>query len=305
MVNRTTAAAALIVIAAMGITVSAQSLAITARTNPQRIVGGGTSVVAIEVTEGGKPLPAQAVTISVAEGPECGAPDRTSVTTDDSGAVTVARFQGAQFVENCLARLRLVTERPGADGTSRTAEATTTVLVNPDTATARIDGFSALALVVVVAFAIDRLVRGLLFALSYLPLWARRFPDPALDGGPESAPAERNRRLIYFAFAGSLAVIALAWVGGVRILAALGFVNVNPWLDVLVTGLILAGGAERTEHILRSVGASGAGAETKQSAPIEITGRLMVTDESRKGSGHERDALTRSFRLGGSDVEGV
>ncbi len=305
MVNRTTAVAALIVIAVTGTTVSAQSLAITARTNPQRIVGGGTSVVAIEVTEGGRPLPAQAVTISVVEGPECGAPDRASVTTDDSGAVTVARFQGAQFVENCLARLRVAAERPGADGTARTAEATTTVLVNPDSATARIDGFSALALVVVVAFAIDRLVRGLLFALSYWPLWARVFSDPALDGGPDSAPAERNRKLIYFALAGSLAVIALAWVGGVRILTALGFTNVNPWLDVLITGLILAGGADRTEHILRSVGASGPTAEAKQSAPIEITGRLMVTEESRKGAGRDRDAVTRSFVLGGSDVEGV
>jgi hypothetical protein len=208
-------------------------------------------------------------------------------------------------VENCLARLRVTAERPGADGTARTAEATTTVLVNPDTATARIDGFSALALVIVVAFAIDRLVRGLLFALSYWPLWARVFPDPALDGGTDSAPAERNRKLIYFALAGSLAVIALAWVGGVRILAALGFINVDPWLDVLITGLILAGGADRTEQILRSIGASGSGAETKQSAPIEITGRLMVTDESRRGGGRERDAVTRSFGLGGSDVEGV
>jgi hypothetical protein len=304
MVNRTTAAA--LAITAMGMTVSAQSLAVTARTNPQRIVGGGTSVVAIEATDGGKPLPDQAVTLSVVEGPECGNPDRASVTTGPDGTATVARFQGAQFVENCLARLRVVVERPGADGAPvRTAEAMTTVLVNPDTATARIDGFSALALVIVVAFAIDRLVRGLLFALSYWPLWARMFPDPALDGAPDSAPAERNRKLIYFALAGSLAVIALAWVGGVRILTALGFTNVNPWLDVLITGLILAGGADRTEHILRSVGASGPTAEAKQSAPIEITGRLMVTEESRKGAGRDRDAVTRSFVLGGSDVEGV
>jgi len=245
------------------------------------------------------------VTISVVEGPECGAPDPASVMTNASGAATAARFQGSQFVENCLARLRVVAERPGADGTVRAAEATTTVLVSPDTAAARIDGFSALALVIVVAFAIDRLVRGVLFALSYWPVWARVFPDPELDGGPDSGPAERNRRLIYFALAGSLAMIALAWVGGVRILAALGFVNVNPWLDVLVTGLILAGGADRTEHILRSVGASASGTETRQSAPIEITGRLMVTDESRRGAGRERDAVTRSFGLGGSDVEGV
>src|SRR5215510_15742235 len=117
-------------------------------------------------------------------------------------------------------------------------------------------------------------------------------PDPDLDDVPRSARADRNRRLVYFVLAGSLGMVALGWVGRVRILSALGFTNVNPWLDILVTGLILAGGADRTEQILKSVGASGPHADAAPSAPIEIRGRLTIDEQGKKALGVERDATS-------------
>jgi hypothetical protein len=296
--------AAITVLICLGCTfVSAASLTIAVKTNPQKIVGSGVSVIAVRVTEDGKPVEGQEVRIAVVEGQECGAPDRTTATTAADGTVATALFKGGVYVEDCVARIRVTAERPSPDGgTPQTAAAETTVAVNPDSAAAtRIDGFSAIALVLVVSFAIDRLVRGLLFALSYWGMWARRFPDPELDDVRSSPRIQRNQKLIYFLFAASLGMIAIGWFGRVRILGALGFTNVNPWLDILVTGLILAGGADRTEQVLKSLGASGSQADAKPSAPIEITGRLIIDEQGKNETGAERGAVPRSFVLGGSD----
>jgi hypothetical protein len=43
----------------------------------------------------------------------------------------------------------------------------------------KIDGVSAVALVLIVSFAVDRIVTAILFLLSYNAQWNRRFPIPA------------------------------------------------------------------------------------------------------------------------------
>jgi hypothetical protein len=272
---------------------------ITVRTNPQKIIGGGVSVIAIRVTDAGKPLANQAVKIAVVEGQECGTPQSTTATTGEDGTIPRVHFTGGLYVEGCVAQIEVTTETPPATegGPPQIARAQATVTVNPNSgAMTRVDGFSAIALVLVVSFAIDRLVRGLLFVLSYSSAWARRFPDPAFNNGPVSAEAERNRRLIYFVLAGSLGMIALGWVGQVRILSALGFTNVNRWLDILVTGLILAGGAERTEQVLKSLGASGGSTEAASREPIEIRGKLTIDGEGKTAIvGAEREPLPLSL----------
>jgi hypothetical protein len=272
---------------------------ITVRTNPQRIIGGGVSVIAIRVTDAGQPVANQAVKIAVVEGPECGTPQSTTATTGEDGTIPRVHFTGGLYVEACAAQIEVTTETPPATegGPPQIARAQATVTVNPNSgAMTRVDGFSAIALVLVVSFAIDRLVRGLLFVLSYSSAWSRQFPDPAFNNGPISAEAERNRRLIYFVLAGSLGMIALGWVGQVRILSALGFTNVNRWLDILVTGLILAGGAERTEQVLKSLGASGPSTEAASKEPIEIRGKLTIEGEGKTAIvGPEREPLPLSL----------
>jgi hypothetical protein len=272
---------------------------VTVRTNPQRIIGGGVSVIAIRVTDAGKPLASQAVRIAVVEGQECGTPQQTTATTGEDGTIPRVHFTGGLYVEACVAQIEVTTEAPAATAGDppQIARAQATVTVNPNSgAMTRVDGFSAIALVLVVSFAIDRLVRGLFFLLSYSSAWARRFPDPAFNSGAISAEAERNRRLIYFVLAGSLGMIALGWVGQVRILSALGFTNVNRWLDILVTGLILAGGAERTEQVLKSLGASGPSTEATSKEPIEIRGKLTIEGEGKTAIvGPEREPLPLSL----------
>jgi hypothetical protein len=229
---------------------------VTVRTNPERIIGGGVSVIAIRVTDAGQPVANQAVKIAVVEGQECGTPQSTTATTGEDGTIPRVHFTGGLYVEACVAQIEVTTETPPATegGPPQIARAQATVTVNPNSgAMTRVDGFSAIALVLVVSFAIDRLVRGLLFVLSYSSAWSRQFPDPAFNNGPISAEAERNRRLIYFVLAGSLGMIALGWVGQVRILSALGFTNVNRWLDILVTGLSWQGALSAPSRFSRAL----------------------------------------------------
>ena len=139
----------------------------------------------------------------------------------------------------------------------------------------KIDGVSAVAVVLIASFAVDRLVTAILFLLSYHQGWKRKFPDPAQQ--PEGEPREkaaRNRKLAYFCIGAALAIPLIAGFGKIRMLAALGFPT-NQYLDILVTGLILIGGSDRVAEMLKLGGSGEAKSEAK---PLNITGRLIIED---------------------------
>src|ERR1700686_722992 len=159
-----------------------------------------------------------------------------------------------------------------------------------------IDAVTTLAWIALLSFGIDRIVTGILFLLSFASAWNRRFPEPALiDDSPSRFQAEKKRKLIYFAFAGILALAVLSFPTNLRVLKALG-VKPTPVmtapppaenqsdplsfraLDFLLTGLILLGGAEGIARLLRlpSVVPSSATSETK---PLEISGKITVDEQ--------------------------
>ena len=151
----------------------------------------------------------------------------------------------------------------------------------------RIDGVTALALVLIASFAIDRIVTGSLFLLSFIGAWDRRFPDPAsVKDEVERARAEKKHKLVYFAIAGILGGVVLVWIGNFRILSAVlrsqdkSFPSVNPVLDTIITALLLMGGADRLAQVLKMPGASGG--EKSESKPIQITGKLILEQQSGK-----------------------
>ncbi len=144
------------------------------------------------------------------------------------------------------------------------------------------DGVTAIAMILIASFAIDRIVVGLLFLFGFLPGWKRAFPEPALLADPGArAGAERKRKLIYFVFAGVLAGLFLAGYGQDRILKAAGF-SINPILDTIMTGLILMGGADRMTELLKMVGVQNAEKLEAPARPIEITGRLILEEPADK-----------------------
>ena len=143
-----------------------------------------------------------------------------------------------------------------------------------------LDGISAIAVIVIGSFAIDRIVTGLMFMLSFAKPYARRFPDPATrNDASERLDAEKKQKLMYFALAGTLGIVVLAGYGEVRIFTALGFRNINYLLDTVATGLILVAGADRVEGFLKLGGQGGARSEPR---PVEIRGTLMLVGDAAK-----------------------
>jgi hypothetical protein len=212
------------------------------------------------------------VTFRVTGGQECGTLSAESTKTVH-GAATVS-FKGATGVEDCLTTIE-------ASGQGRTSRVSLYVNKLPLTKT-KIDGVSLLVLFLIASFAVDRIVRGVIFVLNFFGFW-RRLVAPAPDEAANVA-VSRKQQLAYTLMAGLLAIVVLGWFGKVRMLAALGFVQVNPVIDTLFTGLLLVGGAERIDPLMRKLGAStGDEAERMSSTPVEITGRVILEDSQKTG----------------------
>ncbi len=142
------------------------------------------------------------------------------------------------------------------------------------------DGVTAIAVIAIASFGIDRIVRGVLFCLRFLPPIAKFLPETSTIEDPNlRVRAERRFQMSYYVLAGILGGVVLAYYGGVRIFDALNF-ETNVILDCVMTGLILIAGADRMSVFLKMAG--GPGAEDSEPRPIEITGRLILEGESTK-----------------------
>ena len=94
----------------------------------------------------------------------------------------------------------------------------------------KIDGISAIAIILIASFAIDRIVTGSLFLLSFVKYWTKYFPDPATLQPDARLAAERMLKLAYFGLSGFLGIpLFSGWYSKDAILAnAFGFASVNP-----------------------------------------------------------------------------
>jgi len=140
----------------------------------------------------------------------------------------------------------------------------------------KLDGVTAITLILIASFAIDRIVTAILFLLSFV--------SPSLDpAGIENAGArawaEKRYKLLYVVLAGVFAIGVLAYYGGVRILSALG-ISTDPLLDTILTGIVLVGGSDRIAALLKLPGAGGL--EPPAPPPIQITGRVTLEDGSAR-----------------------
>ena len=133
--------------------------------------------------------------------------------------------------------------------------------------------------ILIASFAIDRMVTGLFFLLSFHPdLRAVLDPDSLPDPAAKE-DATRLCRLIYAVCAGYLSIVIVAGMMGIRLSKITGL-ELDPnagsvmstMLDVVVTGLLLIGGADRLAEALKLYG----GKESKPQAPIEITGKVVL-----------------------------
>ena len=135
----------------------------------------------------------------------------------------------------------------------------------------KLDGVSAIALVLIASFAIDRLVTGVMFVITFAGL----LPDPAMqESASARISADRKYKLIYYLLAGVLGIFALAHYGHLRLLSAL-MPTVDPLVDTVVTGLALMGGADRLAEYMKI----GAPESAKQTPPaVQVTGKLTLEE---------------------------
>ena len=140
-------------------------------------------------------------------------------------------------------------------------------------------GPTVIAFVVLVSFAVDRIVAGILFGLSWWPRWRALVPDPAeIEDPRDRASAQRAEKTAYFALAGALGAILLAFVGG-GILEQLGLTTgpyYNRFVDILLSALILMGGAEQVSKFSGSLAGSGTPVVTEP--PVRISGTLTLEE---------------------------
>jgi hypothetical protein len=124
------------------------------------------------------------------------------------------------------------------DSTKVTVFPATPVVVNS------IDATTAITIILIASFAIDRLVTLLMVLL----------PFARLHG--ESAPEllKKRERLTYILLAGLLGLL-LGYFGDIHLLAGLGF-STNVALNAIVTALILTAGSDSISALLKKMGGS-------------------------------------------------
>jgi hypothetical protein len=134
-----------------------------------------------------------------------------------------------------------------------------------------------IGIILIASFAMDRIVMGLFFLLSYDPEL-----KPVLD--PQTPEATRLFRLIYAICTGYLGIVIVAGVMGIRLskiagipLDAAASPAMNNLLDVLVTGLLLTGGADRLAEALKLYG----GDAKSSKEPIEVKGRIVLEQKGQ------------------------
>ena len=145
----------------------------------------------------------------------------------------------------------------------------------------KMDGVTHLAVIVIGAFAIERITHGILFVLDLLDFtwWRRLSQDPASQADPLArAVAERRRTFSYFLLAFALGLV-LTGFGKLRVLNAVG-IDTTWYFDVVLTALILVGGADRVAELLKVPGAR-SGEKTVE-RPVQVSGTLVLEDASAK-----------------------
>jgi hypothetical protein len=147
-------------------------------------------------------------------------------------------------------------------------------------------GVSVIAFVVLLSFAIDRVVTGILFVLSWSGQWRNLCPDPAeLEDAHEKVAAVRAEKTAYFVIAGLFSIVVLNLIKE-GLFSQLGL-QPGRW-DMFLSALVLMGGAERVSAFSSVMHPSAAPAAVSE-PPLKITGTLMLEEGTiRRLRGEDR-----------------
>jgi hypothetical protein len=139
-----------------------------------------------------------------------------------------------------------------------------------------LEGLTVAAMLVLAAFAIDRLASGVIF-LAFRPSEKK-----------ESEMREWWRKLCYFLISSAVALPLVYYMKEMRLLTAIGLVkdqadNWKKFVDGAMTFLVLVGGADRLSEFLGMGGAEGGGKQESQ--PVTLTGTVMMVPAEKNDTG--------------------
>lgn len=134
------------------------------------------------------------------------------------------------------------------------------------------DGVNVIAVLIIAAFAIDRIVAGMLFVIGFCGKRAQAISDPAVA----DAKSVRLRKLVYFLMAAALCTVVLIELPGFRVLSGLGY-PANSTIDALITALIMLGGADRMSDLVGKLPEAGPRLRS-DAKPVEVTGKVVLEE---------------------------
>lgn len=129
-----------------------------------------------------------------------------------------------------------------------------------------------IAVMLLCAFLIDRIIASLMFASSYLEASADK-----TDKGREKRK-ELRRTLLYFLLSGTLAAAAMAMFRNMRL--NLSALNPGSLVQTIVTWLILVAGTDRVSKFVGLASDAPAPVRKPDSAEIHVAGTLRVDSET-------------------------
>ncbi|UWZ84696.1 hypothetical protein [Occallatibacter riparius] len=136
------------------------------------------------------------------------------------------------------------------------------------------DAVSVTAMLLLAAFGVERISRGLLFLLESFKAWRTKFPDPAsLKDQEVQDAAARRQKWASFTVCGLLSLILIYFGKDLRVLAAMGVQN-QPVLDAMVTWLVLVAGCDRLKDILGDGPA--AAPDESSGPPVQVAGTITL-----------------------------
>src|SRR5258708_15953880 len=148
------------------------------------------------------------------------------------------------------------------------------------------DGVTLLAVLLIAAFAIERIAAGILFLLTFFHVLS----DPELSENAVQRATERRKwALWHFLVSAAMVIVVLFYLGGeYRFLDALGIgggsgsSHLPVWLDRMLLGVVLVGGSEQMSSFLKMVGAPSVGSQASGAQAVEVSGKLTLDDGSAK-----------------------
>lgn len=233
--------------------------------------------LAPDKVQAGKPVwilakgsPQVNVHFQIESGTECGALNPADIPTNEQGEAKSV-FTASDPPASCEATIKTVIARskdlPTSDPGSTIITRRITVVPSPPFAVASIDATTAITIILIASFAIDRLVTLLMLFL----------PFTKLHGEQNAELLKKRERFTYIALAGLLGLL-LGYFGDIRLLAGLGF-STNAPVNAIVTALILTAGSDSISALLKKMSGSSPGdAEPK---PLIVQGDLTLKRPDR------------------------